>query len=301
MKHPHIIEAMQAYREGRNISERLRELLGVETNTPEIIEIAYDLQAGSYIESFAGPDAPYYRQIGEILAPLAAGARTILDVGTGECTTLYSMSRHAFSADQQLYGCDISWSRLRAARTWLDRQDAALSSRVKLAVGDMMALPFQDKSIDVVWTSHALEPNGGREREALREIFRVARKTVCLFEPSYEDNSGEGRARMDKHGYIRGLPEAIADCGGVLREKIRLPSPTVALNPTYAFVIELPATEPAEAGASPFACPNTGDALAEKDGFMACAAAGLVYPILKGIPVLRADAAILATSFDRFD
>ncbi|WP_269716445.1 methyltransferase domain-containing protein [Caulobacter sp. NIBR2454] len=304
MKHPYILEATQAYREGRNVAEHLRALLGEDANTGAIIEAAYDLQAGSYVASFVSSDNPYPIEIAQILRPHLTEAETILDVGTGECTTLYSVGKHAFSEHHRLFACDISWSRLRSAVTWLERTAPEVLDRLSLAVGDMLNLPFQSKSVDVVWTSHAIEPNGGREREALRELFRVARQKVCLFEPSYEDNSPEGRARMDSHGYIRGLPEAIADCGGVLHEKVRLERANNPLNPTFAYIITPPplagGEEPPRRSNLVWACPNTGLALEEEAGFLFCPDAGLAYPILKGLPILRQDAAILATGLRRF-
>ncbi|MCI5156950.1 MAG: methyltransferase type 11, partial [Candidatus Electrothrix sp. AUS1_2] len=39
------------YEQGKNISELLRHEKGIQYNTNEIIEMAYDLQAGSYIAS----------------------------------------------------------------------------------------------------------------------------------------------------------------------------------------------------------------------------------------------------------
>ena len=43
-------KAKQAYSEGKNVTEFLRSEFQESQNTSEIIEIAYDLQAGSYIE-----------------------------------------------------------------------------------------------------------------------------------------------------------------------------------------------------------------------------------------------------------
>ena len=45
-----IIAVRQAYSRGENVTSLLRRQLGLEFNTEQIIEIAYDLQAGSYIE-----------------------------------------------------------------------------------------------------------------------------------------------------------------------------------------------------------------------------------------------------------
>ena len=44
---PRTLKAL--YDQGKNISAYLREMMGVQYNTEEIIEISYDLQAGSYI------------------------------------------------------------------------------------------------------------------------------------------------------------------------------------------------------------------------------------------------------------
>jgi ABC-type microcin C transport system duplicated ATPase subunit YejF len=42
-------ELKSLYEQGKNISAVLRERMGIQHNTPEIIELSYDLQTGSYI------------------------------------------------------------------------------------------------------------------------------------------------------------------------------------------------------------------------------------------------------------
>ncbi len=150
--------------------------------------------------------------------------------------------------------------------------------------------------MDVVWTSHALEPNAGREKEALAELFRVARKRVVLFEPSYEDNSDAGRARMDALGYIRGLPAAIAALGGRLDEKRAIATLSNPLNPTYAYVVTPPAAAPARSGGV-WACPATRLPMAPHGDCYWSEASLLAYPIIGGVPVLREEAAVYAAGF----
>ena len=53
-----------------------------------------------------------------------------------------------------------------------------------------------DKSVDVVYTAHSLEPNGGRELEAVKELLRITSKRLILIEPSYELADKECKIRM---------------------------------------------------------------------------------------------------------
>lgn len=48
------------------------------------------------------------------------------------------------------------------------------------------------------------------------EIFGVAKHKVCLLGPCYECSSAEGKHQMARLGYIRDLPGAVRDLGGVL-------------------------------------------------------------------------------------
>lgn len=305
MRYCDLTGAFDTYARGGNVTEYLRSALAEKGNADTIIEIAYDLQAGSYVDFFEknpGIAMPYIEEISHILKPCLSGASSVLDVGTGECTTLASVAARCFTEIKYILGCDISWSRVYTGLNFAGRQLPEDTVRkLSLFVGNIFALPLRNKSIDVVWTSHALEPNGGRERQVLREIFRVARKKICLFEPFYEENSAEGQQRMERLGYIRGLPDAIRDLGGVLDDCIRIRHPTNPLNPTYAFVITPPDTE-ADAAAPEgefWACPATRHELSLSDGFMFCQRSGLAYPVIRGIPVLREESAILATALRR--
>lgn len=303
MKYRDLSGAFEVYAKGGNVTEYLRAAHGHALNTEEIIEIAYDLQAGSYIAALDQDRdryAAYAEEVAAILRPCAAGARRVLDAGTGECTSLAHIFPRAFPAAESVLACDLSWSRLFAGAGFLRaRLDESQRRRVTLFVGTLFALPLRNKSIDVVWTSHAVEPNGGRERAALEDLFRVARKRVCLFEPYYERNSAEGQRRMERLGYIRSLPDAIKALGARLDDCIEIAHPVNPLNPTYGFIITPPAGDGSGDAASdePWACPATGQPLAPLDeGTMFCARTGLAYPILRGIPVLRAEAGVLATA-----
>src|SRR5687768_6747185 len=90
-KHFDIVAARKAYAEGRNITEFLRMQKNVSHNTAEIIETAYDLQAGTYIEHVQKNQSQaraYAGELATILDRYLDGQRSLLDVGSGELTTL---------------------------------------------------------------------------------------------------------------------------------------------------------------------------------------------------------------------
>jgi SAM-dependent methyltransferase len=220
-----------AFAQGRNVTRTLREHLGTTRNTPEVIEIAYDLQAGTYVE-FAEQNPEHVRayagQLASFLEPHLRPGDVLLDAGAGELTNLSHMVSQLSTPLSTVYATDISERRLEIGKAYAARYMKPTDLRVTRA--ELSSIPLPDKSVDVVTTNHALEPNGGREEEILRELRRIARRKLVLFEPCYEIAGPEARARMDAHGYIRGL-SSYAD--SVTAMKI-VDNP---LNPTACFVV----------------------------------------------------------------
>jgi SAM-dependent methyltransferase len=225
-----------AFREGKNVAATLREHLGTDRNTPETIEIAYDLQAGSYVKS--AEEKPefiqaYAEQLADLLDPHLKAGDTLLDVGTGEMTTLTHLSMALKTPLSRIYASDISERRLEVGRQYAQRHGiCAEAFRSELA-----AMPLPDKSVDIVTTNHAIEPNGGRETEILLEFLRVARRKLVLFEPRYELATDEGKARMRQHGYVRDLPGHLEKLGGRVQSLTPLKLVHNPLNPTACIVV----------------------------------------------------------------
>jgi len=290
--------AKSAFEKGQNITTLLKERLGLEQNSAEIIEIAYDLQAGSYIESVKNKRdswKAYTAEIAGILSSYCAAAESVLDVGTGEMTTLAGVAKHCYNSSSEYYACDISFSRLIKGKSFIAEElPEKLVQKINPFAADLFYLPFVSSSIDVVWTSHALEPNGGREKLALTELLRVAKSKLILFEPYYEENSSEGKSRMDRLGYIKGLPGVIKECGAVCEEIIPLQSISNPLNPTHAFIIT-PHAECKEEKNTPWACPATRLPIAHVGDCYWSEYSMLAYPILQGVPIFRRESAILAS------
>jgi len=299
MKYSHLVQARRVYEEGGNVAEYLRRFEKNGLNTETIIEIAYELQAGTYTEAVLRNMSfwnSYTEELAGWLDDCIEPDDRVMEIGCGECTTFAGIFRHIVKA-ADFYCFDLSWSRIAKARQFVAQfLSPDTRKRLKLFVAEISRMPIADKSIDVLYTAHSLEPNGGHEVELLKTLFRVARKKVVLFEPHFERASAEAQQRMASHGYVRGLEEATATAGGRLERVEPIRNIANPLNPTFVFEITPPASE--NLGIDVWACPVSGSPLTRRQNVFWCRDAGLVYPIIDDIPVLRPDAAILATAFD---
>jgi len=302
----------ELYAQGGNITQYLRGLADSPsaTNSIEDILIAYDFQAGSYVEAVEkDEDARAYKRaydaaIVDVLIELGVkNGDTLMEVGVGEATTLVGVQRalHERSAEPKaMFGFDLSWSRIKVGQDYVGNK-AVSPQDIELATGDLFQSPFRENSIDIVYTSHSLEPNGGREAEALAELYRVARRYIVLLEPAYEltDNDA-ARARMESHGYVRGLREH-AEARGykVLRHEL-FPLCANPLNPTGLLVIEKDASaSSASENGSPWACPLTRTALTQSAEGWHSAESLLAYPVLGGVPCLLPQNAVVASRWGK--
>lgn len=289
------------YRSGVNIIDHLKRQLGTQLNTEQLVETSYDMQAGSYVRFVRdNPQRiePYRQELANLLARHIEPGDTVVDVGTGEMTTLAAVAAAGYAKAAQAYALDISLSRLIVGRRYLQEQlEPNLAAKIRPVVCTLFRLPFADNSVDVVWTSHALEPNGGRELEAITELARVCRRHLVLFEPSYEHNSDEGRARMDRLGYVKDLAGSIARVPGlVLEQVVRIETTENPLNPTYAFIARK--TVSGSVSEPSLRCPLSHGNLDPHEAYVYCRLSLLAYPVLEGIPVLRIDKGICASVLD---
>jgi len=283
----------EKYDHGVNIMAYLRETLGVTANTPEIVLQSYDLQAGSYVQGFFtsednSPGKIYRREVAEILSRYPA--ESVMEAGIGEATTLYHTASK-FPSTTKLFGFDISWSRVAVARAFLHHQQIA---NAEVGTGDLFSIPLPESSIDLVYTSHSIEPNGGREKDALRELHRVTRRWLILFEPSSELGSEETKRRIEAHGYCRDLVRHAEELGFVVREHRLVEHPARPDNQTGMIVIEKTA---AEGNPSVWACPCCKQPLAHVKSHLYCQECLSIYPLIDAVPCLLPQNRIIATRF----
>lgn len=298
MKFINVLEAKSVYQNGENVTNYLRNKLGSEDNTSEIIEIAYDLQSGSYIEhvkSNLDKADSYASELSTILNDNLEHGDSMLDVGTGEITTLTLVLNKLKTELSEIVALDISWSRLSVGMKF-HREHRKHKYLLKVFVADIKALPLHEKCVDVVTSSHALEPNGKSLKNLLRELFRVAKKKLVLFEPSYELNSEEGKARMDKLGYIKNVEGTVNELGGKILDVVPIKHTSNPLNPTACYIIEPPAHSAKHLENVTFCVPGTNFILKSDEQYLLSKDTGLVFPVLDDIAVLKKSSAILATA-----
>lgn len=293
-----IIGMRKAYSNGENVMAYARDVLSKTTGAEnQLIAtlIAYDLQAGSYValsrDNLQERQA-WCTQIANLIAPVLPLQGTLLEVGVGEATTLAGVLNALKDKVSNAFGFDISWSRITVAKQWLQEQ----SQEANLFVGDLMHIPLATNSIDVVYSSHSLEPNGGYEQEAIKECLRVARYAVVLIEPIYELASAEAKARMRHHGYVRGLKETAERLGAEIIKYQLLEHTSNSLNPSGVIILKKEnKLKDSSTPKSVWQCPMTSVSLEEMDDVYFASKVGIAYPILRGVPLLSSEYGIIAS------
>jgi ubiquinone/menaquinone biosynthesis C-methylase UbiE len=291
-------EIRALYDRGENVTRWIQAHEEADNNSVTAILYSYDAQAGSYVDALKEPAARALKQdlgreLGAILDKLGPGS--LLEAGIGEGTSLVPVLNQMGKRPDHILGFDLSLSRLLFARRHLTENGY---ENVKLFTGDLDRIPLASESVDVVLTVHAVEPNQGREEHILSELLRVARKHLVMIEPSYELASAEARARMDRLGYVRGLPKTLIRLGHPARLIERWRHNSNPLNEATLVVVD---KAPTDTRIDPrFVSPISGCDLIERKDCWHCPEDGHAFPIIAGIPCLTVENAILASKLDRF-
>jgi ubiquinone/menaquinone biosynthesis C-methylase UbiE len=196
--------AKDAWSKGKNMTQALNWFYGQQPDHPLI---AYDIQAsddkGSYAENFKKNPTTKMKMVLELVDTINSLGEyeTLMEVGVGEATTLAPLKSllHRKSAN---FGFDISVSRIIRGVEFIKEKYADLKDNIMLFVADLFSIPLAENSIDIVYTVHSIEPNGGRHTEALNELLRVTKKYLILVEPDTKAASDEGLKRMEQHNYV---------------------------------------------------------------------------------------------------
>ena len=291
-----ISKIKELYNNGNNILELLRKESGG-LNDPESIMISYDFQAGSYTK-LAEQNTVYLNEYTDAIKSVFSSLpdfSTIMEVGVGEATLMNPlMTKIDPKNEAQKFGFDISWSRTRYAQ----QNSENAGNAIDLFMADLFKIPLPDNAIDIVYSSHSLEPNGGKEKEALKELYRVANKYIVLLEPDFQNAPQQGKERMQHHGYVRDLDKHARELGYEVVEHRPFDVCINALNPTGLTLIQK--TTPTGKPNPSYICPVTKTSLIRYENVLFSAESGLMYPIIDDIPCLLDNNATLGLHFANF-
>lgn len=284
------------YKNGGNIIEYLKSSNKSKRNTDEMIMVSYDLQSGSYIK-YAKKNSDYLKKytkaISKILNDLPVPFESILEAGVGEATTLANVVTKLRKLPKKILGFDLAWSRIRYGIEYMKKKGI---KNTLLFTGDLFNIPLADNSVDIVYTSHSIEPNGGRGKEALRELMRVTKKYLILLEPAYEFADAEGKKRMNKNGYIKNLYTSALSLGLKVVENRLFDVYNNPLNPTGLIVIKKGSKNIKTSG-NFLECPVTKTPLRLLKNSYFSEQGLLAYPIIDDVPCLLSENAVIATHY----
>ncbi len=281
------------YRLGLNITLELQKK-GV-PQTSEILELVYDLQAGSYTK-FANEKKDFLNtftsEISQEIKPFLDPSFSVLDCGIGEATTTRLICDQ-LNLSSEILGIDSSWSRLSFAQA-----NTSGLTNIRFAVANIMQIPLQDNSVDCAISIHAIEPNFGKEMQMISEMCRISKKLVISIEPEFETASKEQQARMSKLGYARNIRSSAMSVGLQLLKVHSMNQNSSTLNKATIFIWQKRSDIQEKSdrmGSIEWVDPSTKGSLSLFETGL-ISSEGLFYPKLRDIPFLRSSDAKFALS-----
>ena len=116
-----------------------------------------------------------------------------MEVGVGEATLMNPLMKKLDPNNEiEKFGFDISWSRTRYAV----QNSHAANNEINLFVADLFDIPLPDNSIDIVYSSHSLEPNGSKGKRRLKGTLSSNQRVFGSTGTDFDRASAAGKARM---------------------------------------------------------------------------------------------------------
>lgn len=127
---------------------------------------------------------------------------TVLEVGCGNGHNLIALMKHHL--DVKITGIDVSTVGIEQAK------DLGIGGFFSCNAKELF---FPDDSFDVVFTVHALEQMKYCVEKVLKEIYRVCKRYVVLFEPFFVQQNILGKWHIIRSEYAQGIPFFVEDIG----------------------------------------------------------------------------------------
>lgn len=140
-------------------------------------------------------------------------ASEVLEFGCGSGINLLLLRRAGLLDPKvQLSGFEYPVLRYLTANSTIQQHQVDVSN---LFMSDGRKLPLKDNSFDVVFSHYVIEQMKSFESEALKEMLRVARKAVIMFETAIHKPTINQRIFMAHSGYSADLPIVVRQQPGL--------------------------------------------------------------------------------------
>ena len=295
-----ILKAKKLYSNGNNIiKSKLSSNINItKLLTNKDIELAYDLQAGNYINNALRKKEwleNFSLEAAKIIDHYISQDATLLDAGTGELTSFSNILNSLENKVSRALAFDLSLSRLFLGMKYM-KKIMNKSIETTIFCAELSKIPLPENSVDTAITIHAVEPNNIGASEIIQELMRVSRDNLLLFEPYYEKSNTKVKKRMNEHNYVRGIEEIIKMNRGKIVDIIEILNSESELNKTFCFVVDVKHLKKNnEKKAIKFTYPGREEYLEKLDSFYFSKETGYIFPEIKKIPILKLDTALLAS------
>lgn len=278
------------YLKNKNIIKYLNENYKGKISKEKVIEIAYNFQSGSYIKLFEERKLSFKKLHDELALKMLdffqefdVKPKSLLDAGCGEMTTLTSVINR-FPFDLNVFAFDTSIPRVLLGREFYNK-NISVDSKLSSFVSSMSEIPLPSNSVDIVMTHHSIEPNNRYEKKIINELFRVTKKVLILFEPSFVRGNSDIQKRMLKHNYAKHIDKHIKNITGYVRTE-SINNSVNKLNPTYFHAVAKKNVKK-KSGKIEFTSPGTDFKLNQKFSWFHSKEFNLIFPIYKNLPILK--------------
>jgi len=275
--------ASKAFHENQNIVQKL---LDIGANKSESIELAYELQAGSYtrdlLQNFETENFRN-KKLQEIIIKYSnlKDVNSVCVFGIGEAVNWVGFE----GVIDEFYGIELSYSRLHFAKQNLLAINGVKS--FNLIKGDAAESLFKDNSFDLCISLHSIEPNGDKQGALMiNNIVNSSSKYVLLFEPDYRTAHEEMKTRMKHNSYTCNISDVLEKLDSInIVDKFIIEPGDEKKNLTTCWIVEKKHKKISEK--EKFKCPHSGGKLTDYTDMMYSSRAGVLYPKVNYITFLN--------------
>ena len=253
----------------------------------KIVNIVFDIQTKSYFSIYR----KNIKKIDYIVSPIIKilkenfpKSKSLMDCGCGELIKTSFLFKH-LTYIKNFYANDISLNRLFLGKKFIKK--IGIKRKINYFCSSMKNLPLKNNSIDVIFTSHAIEPNKSYDAEIIiRELFRVCNHGLCLHESHFQSADRNQKKRMNKYNYAKNIEKTLKKLN--CRFKIiKLNNHHNNLNRASLFIVKKNKSSYKKNSSKPYIDVYSKDRLCNLKNFLYSKKSKKLYPVFDNIPIFN--------------